>query len=288
MIGRTEVTGILLGDVMADLHTHIWEPPNSQRSVLCLHGFVGEGLDFEVLAEALVQSGITVIAPDLFGRGASSFLGDDKAYSLRTYIACVAAAAQFQKPQACHLGTSWGGIILLAWLGAAGWPSRGIVLNDVPLKAGPVVQGYRDLLQADAYRQFDSKAAAEEYLIVSRNMEFLEGAARARYLQNRVMQLNGTWRMRYDPATVSNFGMAVNFSLVRTLSELTVPTLLAVGERSPYAADPDLALISAINPAVQLLTGMDDPHPLSLRKLPQILALAGFFGQCFGDIRVMT
>ena len=229
-----------------------------------------------------------MIAPDLIGRGESSFLGKDTAYSLRAYIACVEAAARFQKPQACHLGTSWGGIILLAWLGAMGWPSRGVVLNDVPLKADPVVQGFRDLLQADAYREFESQIAAEEYLIASRNMEFLEGATRQRFLRNRVMQVGRIWRMRYDPAIIANFGMAVNFSLVRTLMAVPVPALLVSGERSPYARDPDLPIIAAANPRVQLLSGLDDPHPPSLRKLPQVLALAGFFGQCFGDVRVLV
>lgn len=288
MIGRTEVTGIVLGDVMADLHIRIWEPLESQRSVLCLHGFAGTGQDFEVLAETLVQSGITVIAPDLIGRGASSFLGDDKAYSLRAYIACVAAAARFQKPQACHLGTSWGGIILLAWLGAAGWPSRGVVLNDVPLQSSPAVQGFREALEAEAFRAFDSLEEAGDYVIASRSMGFLEGALRQRFIQSRVMQVGGVWRMRYDPAVAAAYGMAVQFSLLRTLAAMPVPGLLAYGAQSPYAADPDLPGIVAENPRLQVLAGLDDPHPPSLMKLSQVLPVAGFFGQCFGAVRTLV
>ncbi|MBA3910930.1 MAG: hypothetical protein C0524_13910 [Rhodobacter sp.] len=285
MIGRTEVVGVALGDVMAEMAVRIWEPANSTRSALCLHGFAGTGQDFEMLAETLAQTGVTVIAPDMIGRGKSSFLGRDSAYSLRAYMACISVAAQFQKAEAAQLGTSWGGLILLAWLAATGWRSRGLVLNDVPLQSGPVVQGFRTALKEEALRAFPSFDAAAAHVIASRRMGFLDPAAQRRFAESRVMEIGGQWRMAYDPAVAAEYGMDVAFSMLRPLSQAPVPVLMAYGAESPYAADPDLPALAAANPRLQLLMGLDDPHPPSLMKLGQILQVAGWFGQCFAPPR---
>lgn len=280
MIGRMEVVGVALGDVVAEMAVRIWEPAGSTRSVLCLHGFAGTGADFERLAETLAQTGITVIAPDLIGRGKSSFLGDDKAYSLRAYMACLTVAAQFQKPEAAHLGTSWGGLILALWLSAGGWRTRGVLLNDVPLQSGPVVQGFRSALRDEALRSFASFDAAAEHVIRTRSMGFLDADAQRRFAESRVMEVGGLWRMAYDPAVAADYG-DVAFSILRMLAGAPVPVLLAYGAESPYAADPDLPALLESNRNLHLLRGLDDPHPPSLMKLGQILQVAGWFGQCF-------
>jgi len=280
MIGRMEVVGVVLGDRMAEMALRIWEPPGSTRSVLCLHGFAGTGADFEPLAEALAQTGVTVIAPDLIGRGKSTFLGQDSAYSLRAYMTCLGVAARFQKAEAAHLGTSWGGLILALWLSAGGWRSRGVVLNDVPLRSGPVVEGFRRALKDESLRVFASFEAAAAHVIATRSMGFLDAGAQRRFAESRVMAVDGVWRMAYDPAVAAEYGMEVAFSIHRMLAEAPVPVLLAYGEASPYAADPDLPALMAANRRLQLLTGLDDPHPPSLMKLGQILQVAGWFGQC--------
>lgn len=284
MIGRTETLGVVLGDVMAEMAVRIWEPEKSTRSVLCLHGFAGTGADFEMLAETLAQAGVTVIAPDMIGRGKSSFLGLDTAYSLRAYLSCLSVAAQFQKAEAAHLGTSWGGLVLLSWLAAGGWRSRGVVLNDVPLQSGPVVQGFRAALRDEAVLAFDSFAAAAEHVITSRRMGFLDEGARRRFAESRVMEVDGRWRMAYDPAVAADYGLEVAFSMHRMLERAPVPVLMAYGAESPYADDPGLAELARVNRRLHVLRGLDDPHPPSLMKLGQVLQVSGWFGQCFGAI----
>lgn len=281
MIGRTERLGVALGDVMAEMAVRIWEPPDSTRSVLCLHGFAGTGQDFELLAETLAATGTTVIAPDMIGRGQSSFLGRDTAYSLHAYMACLTVAARFQKAEAAHLGTSWGGLILLAWLGGSGWKSRGVVLNDVPLQSGPVVQGFRAALRDESQQVFASFDAAADHVIRTRSMGFLDATARRRFAESRVMEVGGQWRMAYDPAVAADYGMEVAFSIHRALTRAPSPVLMTYGDQSPYATDPDLPDLVAANPHLHLLKGMDDPHPPSLMKLGQILQVSGWFNQCF-------
>ena len=285
MTARVERLGVALGDVVAEMAVRVWEPPGSTRSVLCLHGFAGTGQDFEMLAETLVAKGTTVIAPDMIGRGQSSFLGRDTAYTLRSYMTCLTVAARLQKPDACHLGTSWGGLLLLPWLAGGGSKSRGLVLNDVPVKSGPTVQGYRTALQAEAAMSFPSFKAAADHVITSRSMGFLTGPARQRFVESRVMQIGPVWRMRYDPAVAADYGLEVGFSLHRTLALAKMPVLMAYGADSPYATEPDLQTIAASNPRIRLLLGLDDPHPPSLMKSDQIAQIADWFATCFAAPR---
>ncbi len=278
---RTETMGIVMGDVLVDLNIRIWEPQNSQKSVTCIHGFAGNGQDFEMLAETLVKSGITVIAPDLIGRGDSSFIGHPEAYTLRNYIACIAAATRYSKPQSCHLGTSWGGIILVGYLASCNWRTSGVVLNDVAIESDAALKNFRRLLAEESLRSFDSRKDAADYLVESRSMAFLEPDRRERFLDSRLMQVGDYWRLRYDPAVAAPFSNDTEFSLIRTLKSVTFPTLMTFGSDSPYFANPKNDEIANANPNITLLPGLDDPHPPSLMKTSQILQVAGFLSQCF-------
>jgi alpha-beta hydrolase superfamily lysophospholipase len=80
---RIERVRLRVGNQPAEIALHIWEPPNAKRTTICVHGFAGTGGDFGPLAETLTQQGIRVIAPDLFGRGRSSFLKNARHYNLR-------------------------------------------------------------------------------------------------------------------------------------------------------------------------------------------------------------
>ncbi len=282
MIGRIERMPVALGNRVADLAVRVWEPKGSTASVLCLHGFAGTGQDFEVLAETLCRAGVTVIAPDMIGRGDSAFLGTPEAYSLRAYLVCLTAAAGLQKPLAAQIGTSWGGILMLTWLSTRAFASRGLVLNDVPLRSGPVVQGFRTALREESLRGFPSFEAAAEHVIASRSMEFLTGTARQRFLESRILKVGEVWRMRYDPAVAADYGMDVAFSLLRPLLQAPIPVLMAYGRRSPYGRDPDLPTIAAANPNIRLMPGLDDPHPPSLMKPDQVAQVAGWLSATLG------
>ncbi len=280
-VARTETMGIVMGDVLVDVAIRIWEPEGSEKSVTCVHGFAGNGQDFEILAETLLKSGITVIAPDIIGRGRSSFIGQPEAYTLRNYIACIAATARFAKPLSCHLGTSWGGIILVAYLAWCNWRTHGAVLNDIPIESDGDLKNFRRLLAEESTRTFDTREEAGAYLISSRALGFLDAARRERLFDSRLMPIDGGWRMRYDPAVAASFSNRGAFSLIRTLSTISKPVLMTFGTKSPYAVNPKVDEIAASNPNITILKDLDDPHPPSLMKTSQILQISGFLSQCF-------
>jgi hypothetical protein len=69
---------------------------------------------------------------------------------------------------------------------------------------------------------------------------------------------------------------------VEALKRLRMPTLMLFGNQSPYVTHPELDGIPTANPNVTVLRDLDDPHPPSLMKVPQILQVTGFLSQCFG------
>ncbi|MFY0633710.1 MAG: alpha/beta fold hydrolase [Vannielia sp.] len=276
---REETVRLLRGAHVVELSVRIWEPEGSEKSLLCIHGFAANSWDFSVLAETMVKSGFTVIAPDMIGRGRSSFLGDPDAYSVRSYVTCIEAVSQFEKAEKYHLGTSWGGVILLAYLASTRWASRGIVLNDVFLESDESVTKLRGMIADEVNRAFPDRDAAEAHVLATRNLEFLEGDRREAFLDNYIMQVNGAWRLRYDPAVTAHFDTRPNFSLLGMMSQLPVPTLMAYGRNSPYANSPHLDTLSKINPRLTVLNDLDDGHPPSLMKPAQVLQIAGFLAQ---------
>jgi pimeloyl-ACP methyl ester carboxylesterase len=280
MISRTEVLGLALGEVTAEMTVHVWEPKGSQRSILCLHDFTGNGQDFAPLAETLVRSGITVIAPDLIGRGKSSFLGDDRAYSAQAYMTCITVANQLQKPQAGHLACAWGGLLLTAWLWATGWRTKGLALVDVPLHPSAEVLARRKTLRRDVVAKFDSRDQALAHVDQDMRLEGYDPALRRRLTESRIMAVDDRWRLAIDPATASDFGLDVDFALDRQLASASVPVLLAYSAQSPHVADPALAGLLAHNPRLQMVDGLGDQGPAKLAKLEQKLMIGGWFGQC--------
>lgn len=282
-IERVETVGVVIGDLMVDVAVRIWEPENSQASVTCAHGFAGTSEDFAPLAETLTQSGITVIAPDMLGRGKSTFFLDPKYYTLRNQMFALAISKRYQKPKACFLGTSWGGLMLLGHLASSRWACQGVVLNDCPLEANATVNGFREQLQQEAMKLFPTRDAAEAYLLESRSMGFLSGPWRDRFIQSRLLEIEGGWRMNYDPTLSDTLRTDNPFSVVDLLKGAPCPVLMSFGAESPYALDPKNDEVAEANPNITLIKTMSDPHPPSLMKQDQIYTLAGFFARCFSQ-----
>src|SRR5262245_13371829 len=62
-----------------------WGPADASRSVVCVHGLTRNARDFDVLAEALADRGLRVIAVDVVGRGRSRWLKDPSPYVVPVY-----------------------------------------------------------------------------------------------------------------------------------------------------------------------------------------------------------
>lgn len=279
---RVETIGVLIGDLLADVSVRIWQAENAKSSVVCVHGFAGTSNDFAPLAETLVKSGISVIAPDMFGRGSSTFFLDARHYTLRVQLLALAITKRYQMPNNCFLGTSWGGLMTLAYVASIGWETKGVILNDCPIQANSTVQGFRAQLTEEAVKVFETREEAAQYVLSSRAMDFLDGPWRARFIESRILKVADKWRLNYDPALADTLRTNAPFSVEELLKEARRPVLMSFGTQSPYVVDPLNDEIAQANPNITLLKSMSDPHPPSLMKNDQILTIAGFLARCLG------
>ncbi len=75
---KPQIEELLLqfGNVFGTMVVRLWKPANTRGTVFCIHGFEGNGSDFDYLAKHLVQQDFTVVCPDMIGRGKSTFFGE--------------------------------------------------------------------------------------------------------------------------------------------------------------------------------------------------------------------
>lgn len=105
--------------------------------VLCLHGLTRNARDFEDLAPHIAHQGWRVLAPEMRGRGRSAYASDPASYAVPTYVADIEALLRQESiDRFIGIGTSMGGLMIMAMAAVAPERLAGVVLNDV----GPVVE----------------------------------------------------------------------------------------------------------------------------------------------------
>ncbi|NBC32808.1 MAG: alpha/beta fold hydrolase [Alphaproteobacteria bacterium] len=99
--------------------------------VICVHGLIRNGRDFDFLAAALGETR-EVLCPDVVGRGRSDWLAVPAHYGYPQYCADMAALiARTGADQVDWVGTSMGGLIGLMLAAQPKSPIRRLVINDV-------------------------------------------------------------------------------------------------------------------------------------------------------------
>lgn len=278
-----EMKSVLIGDILAEVAVHVFEPENANRTLICMHGFAGSGLDFKPLAETMVKSGVRVIAPDLFGRGQSTFFMDSRYYTPRSQLVPAQFAMQMATGPTAHIGTSVGANLLAGAVSMQRWKTCGFVVNDAAIETNSHVDKFKEQLLEECHTFFDTKEEATEHLLTTRNVAYLEGQRRADFIESRIMEVEGKWRMRYDPSLGENLKPQRNFSMVDGFKKAPCPVLFLTGEHSPYRHDPIYAEVAEANPNVSRATLAGEHHPPSILTDEQILLVSGYLERCFNQ-----
>jgi pimeloyl-ACP methyl ester carboxylesterase len=112
-----------------------WGDPANRRVLVCSHGLLRQGRDFDTLARAMSDR-YRVVCPDVVGRGLSDWLRDPMGYNFPTYVADMVTLFARVNAEILHwVGTSMGGLIGLALAALPESPVQRLVLNDV----GPAI-----------------------------------------------------------------------------------------------------------------------------------------------------
>ena len=269
---------IRLDDRYAAMFVRIWRPAGTPRAtVFCLHGFTGNGADFDYLATFLCRNGFLVICPDLLGRGRSAYLGSG--YDINVYSKCLRALGEFAGTENHFIGTSWGGTILLLFLHMTRSKAAKIVLNDVPMLGGPKVDAMRNEVMKESTLAFETRAAAKNYLSATRAvMGPVEEAVFSRYVENRIAASQDGFRLAYDPATTGNFGAMTGreYDLFPIAAKIDARILLMYGRDSHFIDRQAIDRVRVIRPDLGVVDNIDAGNPPSLMTLDQALLILGF------------
>jgi pimeloyl-ACP methyl ester carboxylesterase len=182
------------------LHYTEWGRRESARTVLCVHGYSGNGRDFDELARALSRDA-RVICLDVAGRGRSDWLPSSLSYNFPQFLNDIATLLRrLRVDRVDWVGTSMGGLLGLMHAAQPGSRVRRLVLNDV----GAFVpsDGLREIgsrLQAPDH--FASLAQVEAHLRETHRewgaITDAQFASLARHQSRRLPQ--GGYRLHYDP-----------------------------------------------------------------------------------------
>jgi pimeloyl-ACP methyl ester carboxylesterase len=264
------------GETYGTMVVRIWKPATSRGSVFCIHGFEGNGGDFDYLAEHLVQQNFTVVCPDMIGRGRSTFFGDTSKYSFDAYLGCIGALSKYASDKNYFLGTSWGGAILMFFLYATRVQADKLILNDVGLRGGPVIDNLLDLLRQDAAMEFDTQEEAYAHVRSTRGYlgEFSE-ALWLNYLSEKIRFADGKYRLAYDPMSIPEVKQR-RYDLFPILEKINTEVLLLFGEESEVYDAEAVANLLKSRPNFACISGIKAGHPPSLMTYEQALLISGY------------
>ncbi|MBZ9794228.1 alpha/beta fold hydrolase [Mesorhizobium sp. ES1-4] len=269
---------IRLNNRYAAMYVRIWRPAGTPRAtVFCLHGFTGNGADFDYLATFLCRNGFLVICPDLLGRGRSAYL--DSGYDINVYSRCLRALGEFAGTENHFIGTSWGGTILLLFLHMTGSKASKIVLNDVPMRGGSKVDAMRNEVLTESALAFPTRAAAKDYLSATKAvMGPVEETVFNRYAENRIVSGPDGFRLAYDPATTGNFGALAGreYDLFPMAAKVDARILLMYGRDSQVIDRQAIERTRKVRPDLWLVDNINAGDPPSLMTLDQALLILGF------------
>lgn len=232
------------------------------RGLLLVHGFTGGRIDFADHLDALADAGWWAVAPDLRGHGDSWHPEEESDYSLEHFARDVLALADaLGWDRYVLLGHSMGGMI--AQVAAARRPDvlDGLVLMDTT--HGPLAID-RDLAMLGAQIVREGGMAA-----VKEAMDAMEGegplgtpayerllAERAGYREMEDRKFLGSSPAMY----ASMIGQMLDqVDRLQHLADISVPTLVVVGEQDTPFIGPSEAMATAI-PGARLEVIADAGH----------------------------
>jgi len=217
------------------LHACDWGPQDSERVVVCAHGYSGNARDFDVLARALAKKH-RVVCPDVAGRGESGWLATSLEYNFPQFLSDMnALLARLGGREVDWVGTSMGGLLGMLLAAQPNTPIRRLVMNDVgaflPMPALEHIS--RNL---DAPENFQSLEKVEAHLRKTRGEWGRIGDAEWREMaKHHARETEDGWRLHYDPAiarVMRPLPFAPGLFFWDAWQKVSCPVLMIRGENS--------------------------------------------------------
>ncbi len=261
-----------------------WGPETSDRVLLCCHGLLRNGRDFDVLAATLADEGWRVICPDVVGRGRSGRLADPRLYGYPQYLSDMTLLlAHLQLQTVDWLGTSMGGLIGLFLAAAQDTPIARLIVNDVgpfiPKAALERIAGYL----GGPRPSFAMRAEAEAWM--RRTYAPFGQLTDTQWAHLTAESFVRTDAGRLEPHYDAGIATAVlatppaDVDLWPVWDRLQCPTLVLRGQDSDLLLAETAVQMTQRGPKPMLLTFPDCGHAPALMDGDQIAAVKGWLGR---------
>jgi pimeloyl-ACP methyl ester carboxylesterase len=278
---REEVLVLRDGGIENRLFVNRWTPPGQSRgTLLCIHGLSSTGLDYQAMAEALVDRGLTVICPDVIGHGRSRWagsaadIGPGGPCGRENIAQCLDGLLEHYAPDPGSryvIGSSWGAVRLALFLGRQKVPVRRVVFNDLAFERHPMHEATLRRLSAESELSFDTLEAGiacldrrQRELFRNRDSDRIAPALLRRYLTSQLAQRDGRFAIASNPFRE---GMSRTLQpgypdLQAALSDIGAERILLLyGSESPYRDSATQRRIMQALPNVRSAVVPDAGHP---------------------------
>lgn len=247
--------------------------------VICLPGLTRNSKDFESLAVHL-SAAHRVICPDLRGRGRSGYCENwsdyTPAHEMMDTLDLMGAAGV---AQAIFVGTSRGGLIVMALAAFRPNVIKAAILNDVGPELDPRgiqrIAGYVGVMETPA--TWD-EAAVKLRMMNEREFPNLSSEDWRAFSRRTFAEENGAPKLDYDPkiGTAMRKGMEAAKGEIPTLwpqfkALAQVPVLVVRGEYSDLLTAGIVARMAEEHPAMKTIVAKDRGHAPFLNE-PEVLA----------------
>lgn len=257
-----------------------WGDPNSEETIICVHGVTRLSRDFDTLAKELSKN-YRVICPDIVGRGYSDWFGNAQNYNFQQYCADMNSLIAHLNVHKVHwIGTSMGGLIGMILSAMSQTPIESLILNDV----GP------DLKRVELQSLGKYIGKAPIFSTQKELFDYYKETYQAfGYLpdkQWKEMALYSTfkedygYRIHYDPkigdAFRKNYSF-YNFDLWKYWDEIDCPSLLIRGELSTFFTENTAEKMCARGSDVQFQRVKNIGHAPRLNSKKEIDFIKNFY-----------
>jgi pimeloyl-ACP methyl ester carboxylesterase len=256
-----------------------WGKASAQPPVICVHGLVRNGRDFDYLARELEGEGRQVFCPDIVGRGKSDRLANPANYNYAQYLTDMTALiARTGAESVDWIGTSMGGLIGMLLAAETNTPIGRLVIND----AGPFIP-LAGLRRIGAYLRhnpvFDDLEGVEKHLreiyspfgdLTDENWRHL-----ARHSARSIG--NNKFSLAFDPAIAQPF-LTINqdVDLWWAYDRVRCPVLLLHGVNSDVLPAPIAQEMTQRGPRAELVDFPRIGHAPALMDPSQIAIVTEF------------
>ncbi|MGB0732438.1 MAG: alpha/beta fold hydrolase [Pontibacterium sp.] len=251
---------------------HQWGSSDNERVLVCVHGLVRNGRDFDKLAKYLSRE-YRVICPDIAGRGKSDWLDNPEDYHIEQYLRDVMALlGRLGVKDVDWLGTSMGGIMGMTLASMPKSPIKRLILNDIgaeiPSVALKRIAGYL------GSQHFKTLKEAETYLrALYTNLVNITDKNWEQVTQHSTRALpDGGFALHYDSTIANNFLTLTEetINLWPIWQGVSCPVAVIHGETSDILTAETLQAMKEQRPDTDILEVPSIGHVPSLMETDQI------------------